>query len=73
MGVAWGPRKKRHVTVWKFGNFPTMQNLREINFCESGVSKSAILKVSAPLKLDISEFLHFVRAEIDEKLKIPSL
>ena len=54
-----------HTAVWKFGNFPATQILREINFCESGVSKSTISTVLVPLKVSFSEFLHFVRAEID--------
>ena len=53
------------ITAWKFGNFPANQILREINFCQSGVSKSATLPVSAPLKFDFSEILHFVTAETD--------
>ena len=52
-------------TVWKFGTFPTTQVFIETNFCEPGVSKSAILIVSAPLKFDFSEFWHFESAEID--------
>ena len=57
-------------TVWKFVHFPVSKNLREINFCESGDSKSAILTVLAPLKFGFSEFLHFVRAKMNKKLKI---
>ena len=48
-------------TVSKYDYFPATQNLREINFCESGVSKSAIFTVSEPLKLGFSEFLQFFR------------
>ena len=52
-------------TVWKFGDFTATQVLCEISFCESGVAKSAILTILAPLKFGFCEFLHFVRAEID--------
>ena len=44
------------VENWKF--FAT-QILREINFCDSGISKSAILKVLAS-----HEFLLYGKAEI---------
>ena len=53
-------------TVWKFGTIcPSTKVFREINFCESGISKFAILTVSAPLKFGFSEFLHFYRSEIN--------
>ena len=55
--------------VWKFGNCPATQILREINFCWSGFPKYAIFTVSGPLKFCYSEFLHFDRAEIDKKSK----
>ena len=46
-------------SVWKFGNFPASQILREISVWESGVSKSAIITV-----LGYIEFLHFDKADI---------
>ena len=46
-------------TVWIFSNFTATQILREINFCECGVSKSAILTILTPLNFGFSEFLHF--------------
>ena len=46
------------LTVWKFSNYSTSHILREINFCESRVSKYAILTFSAPLKFSFCEFLH---------------
>ena len=42
--------------VWNIGNFPATQILREINFCEFEVSKSAISTVLAPLNLVIVNF-----------------
>ena len=49
--------------MWKYGNFPATQILREMNFCDSGVSNSAILTVLAPVKFGFSAFFHFDRAE----------
>ena len=50
-------------TVLKLQDFPATQILREINICESVVSKSAILSVSTRLKSIFSEYFHFVKAE----------
>ena len=40
--------------------------MREINFYDSGVSKFAILTAFSTYECGFSEFLHFVRAEIDQ-------
>ena len=64
--VSWQHKPKQHsVEIWQF----SLTILREINFGESGVSKSAILTVSAPLKFGFSDFLQYLRAEIDQKSK----
>ena len=54
---------ERVCTVWKFGNYPAIQILRELNFCKSRVSKYATYLDS------FSEFLHFFKAEINQKSK----
>ena len=57
-------------TVWKFGTIcPSTKILREINFCESGVSVVANLTFLAYLKFSFSEILPFVTAEINSKSK----
>ena len=43
--------------------FLLTQILREIDFCEFGVPKSAYLTVSAPPDFGFGEFLHFVNAD----------
>ena len=52
--------------MWKFHDFPITQILREINFEDSGSVNSAILPHLEALNFDIYEFLHFVKAEIDQ-------
>ena len=53
--------------MWKFGNITATQILREIKLCASEVSKFAILKAFSTYEFGFSEFLHFVRGEIDQK------
>ena len=64
----WLPRRitlsSEFYTVWKFGNFPATQILREINFYETGVPNSAFLLFTTPLKLPFSDILQFVFCEI---------
>ena len=48
--------------IGNFGNFSAIQIAREINFCELGVSKCAIMAVLAPPDFDFREFLHFVQS-----------
>ena len=59
-------------TVWKFQDFSITQILREINFEESGSAKSAILPHLEAVNFDFYEFLHFLKAEIDQMNKIHS-
>ena len=60
-------------TVWKFFKFPATQFLCEINFCESGVSKSAILIIIEVLKFSFCEFLHFILTEISTNFNLQPL
>ena len=46
-------------TMWKFHDLSIIQILREINFRDSRVSKSAILTHLESLKFDLHEFLDF--------------
>ena len=48
------------------------QNLREINFWDSGSAKSAILTHLEAVNFDFYEFLHFLKAEIYQMNKIHS-
>ena len=59
--------------MWKFENFPVAQILREIKVGKSRVSKCAILTHLEALNFDFYEFLHILKAEIDQKVKIQSL
>ena len=58
--------------MWKFPDFCITQILREINFEDSWSAKSAISTHLEALNLDFYEFLHFLKAEIDQKNKIHS-
>ena len=49
-----------------------MQILREIKNGKFRVSKSAILTNSEALNLDFCEFLHFLKAKIEQEIKIKS-
>ena len=53
------------ITVWKFCYFHATQILREINFCASGILKSANLTVLAHLKFGYSEFFSFCKVEFN--------
>ena len=53
-------------TVWKCHDFSIAQILREINFGDSRIAKSAVSKHSEAQKVDFYEFLHFLKAEIDQ-------
>ena len=59
-------------TVWKFDGFCIIQILREISFEDSQSAKSAILTHLEALNFDFYEFLHFLKAEIDQMNKIHS-
>ena len=58
--------------MWKFHDFSITQILREINFGDSRNAKSAISTHLEALNFDLHEFLHFLKAEIDQKAKIQS-
>ena len=60
------------ITVWKFQDFSITQILREINLWASRSAKCAILTLLEALKFDFNEFLHFLKAEIDQISKIES-
>ena len=57
--------------MWKFHDFSIIQILREINFGDSwwAKPKSAILSHLEALNFDSYEFLHFLKAENDQKSK----
>ena len=59
--------------MWKFHDFSSTQILREINFGDFRVSKSAIWTHLEALNFDFHEFLHFLKAEIYQINKIQSL
>ena len=50
----------------KFHDFSITQILREITFGDSRSAKSAILTHFEALNFDFHEFLHFLKAEIDQ-------
>ena len=56
--------------MWKFHDFPITQILREINFGDSRSAKSAIKTHLEALHFDFYEFLPFLKAEIDQNIKI---
>ena len=56
--------------MWIFYDFCIIQNLREINFEDFWSAKSAILPHLEALNFDIYDFLHFLKAEIDQINKI---
>ena len=63
--MVWGS------TVWKFKDFPVPQILREINLGDSRSEKSVIFTRLEALKSDFFyEFLHFLKAKIDQISKI---
>ena len=69
--VTWSERQfskwradGRSHPVWKIGNYSSTQILREIEFCEYGVSTSVILTILALADFDYGDFLLFVRAKI---------
>ena len=45
------------------------QILREINFCDSRVAKSAILTLLKVPNFDFYEFLHVLKAEVSKRAK----
>ena len=55
--------------MWKFHNFSITQTLREINFEDSRSAKFAILTHLEALNFDFYEVLHFLKAEICQKIK----
>ena len=55
-------------TVWKFHDFPITQILREINFEDSSSAKFAILTHLEALNCDFYKVLHFLKAQIDQKI-----
>ena len=57
-------------TVWEFQNFSVTQILREIKIGEFETSKIAILLYSEVLNFDFYEFLLFVKAKFDQKIKM---
>ena len=59
---------ERSNTVWKFYDFPITQILREINFKDSSSAKFAFLTNSEALNCDFYEILHFLKAQIDQKI-----
>ena len=52
--------------MWKFHDFSITQILREIKFADSSSAKSAISSPLEALNFDFYEFLHFLKAEIDQ-------
>ena len=50
--------------MWKYDVFSITQILREINFVDSRIVKSAILTHLQALNFDYQEFLHFLKAEV---------
>ena len=52
--------------MWKFHEFSITQILREINFKDCGNAKFAILTHLEALNFDFNDFLHFLKAEIDQ-------
>ena len=52
--------------MWKFHEFPITQILCEINFKDSRSAKCAILTNLEALNIYFYEFLHFLKAEIDQ-------
>ena len=59
---------ERSNTVWKFYDFPITQILRETNFKDSSSAKFAFLTNSEALNCDFYEILHFLKAQIDQKI-----
>ena len=57
-------------TVWKFHDFSIPQILHEIYLWDSRSEKSAILTHLEALNFDLYDFLHFLKAEIDQMNKI---
>ena len=57
-------------TVWNFHDFTISQILREIIFGDYRSAKSAILTHFEALNFDFYEVVHFLKAEICQKLKI---
>ena len=60
-------------TVWKFQDFCITEILREINLWESRGAKSAIFTHLEDLNFDFYDFLHFLKAVIDQINLIHSL
>ena len=57
----------------KFHDFSITQILREIKFEDSRSAKSSIFPHLEALKFDFYEYLHFLKAEIDQVNKNQSL
>ena len=53
--------------MWKFQNFAATQILREIKVGKSEASKLANLTHLETMNFDFCKFLHFFKAEIDQK------
>ena len=69
---ALGKHENLFYTVQKFQDFSIIQILREINFGECRVTKSAVLTHLEVLNFDKYEFLHFLKADIYQINKIHS-
>ena len=52
--------------MWKFHNFSITQIFREIHLGDSRGAKYAILTYLEALNFDFYDFLHFLKAEIDQ-------
>ena len=55
-----------YYTVLKFHDFSITQILREINFRDSKSAKCTISTQLAALNFDFYQFLHFLKAEIEQ-------
>ena len=59
--------------MWTLQDFSVIQILRDISFGELRSAKSAILTRLEALNFAFYEFLHFLKAEIYQIIKIQSL
>ena len=56
--------------MWKFQDFSVIPYLCEINFEDTCNAKSAIFTHLEALNYDFYEYLHFLKAEIDQKIEL---
>ena len=54
--------------MWKFNSFSITEILREINFGDPIIAKSAKIHLDV-MNFDFYDFLHFLKAEIYQKTK----